>query len=299
MEKFITEDVWKEVNDLISNSDKKKMISIAYVTSNSLKLTKGDILICNASDYSIINGQTSVDILQEYLSQGVEIYSLYQLHSKFLVSEDFLIIGSANLSKNSAENLIESAVIMDSKVLIEEAILFFTKLITISENISIERIRELSEIPIKRLEETNQIIHNKREDLFRVSEPTPFILREKYLLDVINVDIKNKNNKEYVVLEVKQSGVLPGTGIKKERKHIYDSEKVNEWIEARKKNSYLKTYGTIKWVSVPKHIAINEKYQRVSEELLVLVFCDKNGDLLENPYDVAMGKLSSEYYRFV
>ena len=297
MEKFITEDVWKKVNDLISNSDKKKMISIAYVTSNSLKLTKGDILICDSSDYSIRNGQTSVDVLQEYLSQGVEIYSLEQLHSKFLVSDDFLIIGSANLSKNSAENLIESAVIMNSKVLIEEAIMFFSKLMTISENISTERIRELAKIPIKRLEETNQIIHNKREDLFRVSS-APFI-REKYLLDVINVDIKFKNNKEYVILEVKQSGVLPGMGIKKQKKHIYDSEKVNEWIEARNKNSYLKIYGTIKWVSVQKHIAINDKYQRVSDELLVLVFCDKNGDLLENPFEVAMGKLSSKYYRLV
>ena len=298
MEKFITEDIWNEVNNLISNSDKKKMISIAYVTSNSLKLTKGDMLICDASDYSIINGQTSVDILQEYLSQGVEIYSLDQLHSKFLVSEDFLIIGSANLSKNSAENLIESAVIMDSKVLIEEAILFFTKLITISENISAERIRELAEIPIKRLEEMNQIIHNKRKDLFRVS-PTPFIIREKYLLDVINVDIKNKNNKDYVVLEVQQSGTYPGNRPKKEKKHIYDSEKVNEWIEARNKNSYLKTYGMFEWVPVQKHIAINDKYQRVSEELRVLVFCDKNGDLLEDPSEVAKGKLSSEYYRFV
>ena len=298
MEKFITEDIWNEVNNLISNSDKKKMISIAYVTSNSLKLTKGDMLICDASDYSIINGQTSVDILQEYLSQGVEIYSLDQLHSKFLVSEDFLIIGSANLSKNSAENLIESAVIMDSKVLIEEAILFFTKLITISENISTERIRELSEIPIKRLEETNQIIHNKREDLFRVS-PTPFIIREKYLLDVINVDIKNKDNKEYVLLEVQPYDNYKRNRHKKEKKHIYDSEKVNEWIEARNKNSYLKTYGTFEWVSVQKHIAINDKCQRVSEELLVLVFCDKNGDLLENPVDVAMGKLKSKYYRFV
>lgn len=298
MEKFITEDVWKEVNNLISNSDKKKMISIAYVTSNNLKLIKGDMLICDASDYSIRNGQTSVDVLQEYLSQGVEIYSLEQLHSKFLVSEDFLIIGSANLSENSAKNLFESAVIMDSKVLIEEAILFFKKLINISENISTERIKELSEMPIKTVENQKKTISNKRQELFRSTPNT--IETEKYLLDVIVAEIRNKNNEEYVYLKVKRSGILPGIpGSEKTIKHIYDLEKIKEWKEAINKNTKLKTYGKFEYQSVPKHVAINAKDLKESENLKVLIFCDKDGNLLENAYNAAMGKLKSEYYRIV
>lgn len=292
MEKFITNNVWSEVNDLISNSNKKKMISIAYVTSNKLKLTEGDVLICDASEYSIKNGETSVKVLQTYLSQGVEIYSLEQLHSKFLVSEDFLVIGSANLSENSAENLIESAVITECKDLIKEAISFFKELKATSVSISIEKIKELSEIPVKGLNEQQRNFCKREKILASSISNVSDGVCEKYLLKILYADVI-RENPEHVFLEIENSDIYES---KTEKKHIYDKERISEWKDALSKSFYPKTYGKFKSVPVPKHIANNDKSQKISEELKVLVFCDKEGNFIENPYEVAMGKLDSVYY---
>lgn len=120
MEQFLTGDIWKKVNKLLRKRQ-EKIACIAYVTSNKLELTRGDTLICDASKFSIKFGETSAKTIEAYFNRGVNVYSNQQLHSKFLLTYNFLIIGSANLSKNSAERLIESAVIIDSDILISQA----------------------------------------------------------------------------------------------------------------------------------------------------------------------------------
>ena len=115
MEQFLTGDIWKGVNKLFAKRQ-KKIACIAYVTSDKLKLTKGDILICDASNFAIKFGMTSIaKTLDTYFKNGVELYSKENLHSKLLLTDKFLVIGSANLSKNSAEILTESSVVTQSK----------------------------------------------------------------------------------------------------------------------------------------------------------------------------------------
>ncbi len=120
MEQFLTGDIWKEVNKLLTKRQ-KKIACIAYVTSDKLKLTKGDTLICDASTFSIKFGETSAKTLETYFNRGIKVYSNQQLHSKILLTDTFLVIGSANLSKSSAERLTESSIITDSDVLISQA----------------------------------------------------------------------------------------------------------------------------------------------------------------------------------
>jgi phosphatidylserine/phosphatidylglycerophosphate/cardiolipin synthase-like enzyme len=120
MEQFLTGDIWKEVNKLLTKRQ-KKIACIAYVTSDKLELTKGDILICDASTFAIKFGETSAKTIETYFNRGIKVFSNQQLHSKILLTDTFLVIGSANLSKSSAERLTESSIITDSDVLISQA----------------------------------------------------------------------------------------------------------------------------------------------------------------------------------
>lgn len=147
MEQFLTGDIWEEVNRL-STSRQKKIACIAYVTTNKLKLAKGDILICDASKFSIKFGETSARILKWYYEKGVEIYSNRQLHAKILITDSFLVTGSANLSKNSAENLIESSIITDSDVLKSQAKAFCYNLLKESTLLTGKEINSLLKIDI-------------------------------------------------------------------------------------------------------------------------------------------------------
>jgi hypothetical protein len=120
MDQFLTGDIWGKVNKLITGKT-KKIACIAYVTSEKLYLSKGDVLVCDASEFAIKFGQTSAVTLQNYFNRGIAIYSNSQLHAKLLLTETFLVIGSANLSKSSAEKLTESSVLIYNKILLRQA----------------------------------------------------------------------------------------------------------------------------------------------------------------------------------
>jgi hypothetical protein len=110
MEMLLEGDIWSQVNNLLTSKIKKKAC-IAYVTSTKLKLHKGDVLITDASDYCIKQGQTSAKALAQYFKGGVLILSNPGLHSKLLWTDRFLVIGSANLSESSAGRLREASVV--------------------------------------------------------------------------------------------------------------------------------------------------------------------------------------------
>ena len=120
MEQFLTGDIWNEVNKLVRKRQ-TKIACIAYVTSTNLQLTTGDTLVCNASTFAIKFGETSAKILDTYFKRGVKIYSNQNLHSKLLLTNSFLVIGSANLSTSSAERLTESSVVTNNDILLSQA----------------------------------------------------------------------------------------------------------------------------------------------------------------------------------
>ncbi len=147
MSNFFTGDIWKEVNILL-NKKRLNYACIAYVTSDLLLLNKGDILVCDASNDSIRFGQTSAKTLKTYIKKGVNIYSNQNLHSKFLYTDKFLAIGSANLSKRSANILIESAVVTTDDVLISQAKAFYLNLLKESRFITAKQIDRLLKIKV-------------------------------------------------------------------------------------------------------------------------------------------------------
>ncbi|MGX7732026.1 phospholipase D-like domain-containing protein [Rhodococcus sp. 2H158] len=67
-------------------------------------------------------------MLLEWVSAGVQVYSLAGLHAKTILAESiddvhgaFLVIGSANLSRSSATRLTECVVLTDSRECLDEA----------------------------------------------------------------------------------------------------------------------------------------------------------------------------------
>lgn len=137
-EQLITGDVWAQANKHFKKNE-KKTACIAYVTSNALALSKGDTLICDASDYEIKFGSTSAKTLDFYFRKGVEIYSNPALHAKLLVGDIKLVIGSANLSERSANTLVESAVIIYNDVLVSQAKAFCYNLLTEKDSVLLSR----------------------------------------------------------------------------------------------------------------------------------------------------------------
>ncbi|MFA7379215.1 MAG: hypothetical protein WC150_02060 [Bacteroidia bacterium] len=128
MEQFLTGDIWNTVNKYFTKRQ-SKLACIAYVTSDNLQLIKGDTLICDASDYEIKSGATSAKVLDIYFKKGVTILSNQDLHSKLLLTNTFLVIGSANLSNHSAKTLVESAIVTNNDILLSQAKSFCHNLI--------------------------------------------------------------------------------------------------------------------------------------------------------------------------
>lgn len=147
MEQFFTGDIWNEVNKLFTKGQ-KKTACIAYVTSEKLELNRGDILVCDASTFAIKFGETSAKTLEQYFKKGVKLFSNSQLHSKLLLTNKFLVIGSANLSKSSAEKLTESSIVTDNDILLSQTKAFCHNLIEESTLITKKEIDLLLKIVV-------------------------------------------------------------------------------------------------------------------------------------------------------
>ena len=138
MEQFLTGDIWKEVNKLFVKRQ-IKIACIAYVTLDNLQLTKGDTLICNASDDKIKFGSTTAKVIDLYFKKGVTILSNQNLHAKLLLTNSFIVIGSANLSNISADTLVESAVVTDNDILLSQVKSFCHNLMGEKETVTLTR----------------------------------------------------------------------------------------------------------------------------------------------------------------
>ena len=96
---MITGDVWEKINTKYLPKKGVRKAVIAYVTKKSKILRKGDSLICDASKQAIKYRKTCAKTLEYYHKKGVQIKSLENLHSKFLFTENQLVIGFCKLIK--------------------------------------------------------------------------------------------------------------------------------------------------------------------------------------------------------
>jgi len=152
MDKLLTNNIWVQVKELLK-PNMKKIGAIAYVTDDEyLSFGKNDILICNASDYAIKNGETSAAVLYKFYKNGARLFSLSSIHSKVVVwgNEEFVLIGSSNLSKSSAEYLNELSLLSDRSQIISQAVAFIFSMIKIAQPITEDFISRIKDIPVQR-----------------------------------------------------------------------------------------------------------------------------------------------------
>ncbi|PTU57875.1 hypothetical protein DBB34_01775 [Sphaerisporangium cinnabarinum] len=94
-------------------------VAVAYVGRHAhevLSLEVGDRLVCDGSDANLHAGADSPASLQYYVDRGAECWSLPGLHAKVLVvgmQRRQAIVGSANLSRRSRDDLGEAAIRTD------------------------------------------------------------------------------------------------------------------------------------------------------------------------------------------
>lgn len=158
---ILSEKLWLRLEE-ISEESTFCRAAIAYLSCDEhIKFRKGDLLIVNASYNAISNGVTSALILERLFNEGVELYSNDTLHTKILFFNEYVYMGSANLSKNSKNNLIEAGVIFSYKnnAQVFEEVQKILRSIQNDERtkkITREEINELKKISVQRQEIINR-----------------------------------------------------------------------------------------------------------------------------------------------
>lgn len=102
-------DIWNDKN-VIAASERAEVrkYCVAYVTqANGRLFRSGDTLVCDASCKAVSSGETNPNFLLDLIKKGVAVYSCEALHAKCAVFDDYVLLGSANMSESSANRLVE------------------------------------------------------------------------------------------------------------------------------------------------------------------------------------------------
>lgn len=106
-------EVWGELTRAVRASDEPCDVAVAYFGSGAaelLPLPEGSRLVVDASEAAVSAGQTSPWELLQLVQRGVQVFSMPGLHAKVFVLGSKAYVGSANVSQNSAEHLVECMV---------------------------------------------------------------------------------------------------------------------------------------------------------------------------------------------
>jgi len=201
--------IWSEITSF-SKKAKRSYVAVAYLGSGASKLLRlkySDILIVNFSLAAIRSGQTSPEEIINYIKRGVKVYSCSNLHSKVFVFDNKVIIGSSNVSNNSKNNLVESAILTNDKNVVASSIGFIFSLM--NEHITPAYAKKLNREYKKDYKPSfsNKLISKNKSD--RIS-PTLWICRifdaefEDYENKICSIEEKNAkkkiiNKKEFII----------------------------------------------------------------------------------------------------
>jgi PLD-like domain len=137
MIKFLAEDIWTSIKQL-SKKSKLTKVAVAYFGTNGAKqlnLKKSDTLIVAMSINNVKMGQVNPFEIEKLYKKGVNIFTVQNLHSKIYLFDNEVIIGSANVSTNSENTLLEAGILTNDPTTISNANIFL-------ENLSVERVEQ-------------------------------------------------------------------------------------------------------------------------------------------------------------
>ncbi len=132
--RLLTQDVWADLARSAARFKKPSFVAVAYFGKGGadlLPLKRGSTLVVDASEEAVRSGQTSPEELLKLYKKGVRIHSVRGLHAKVYVIGKEVFIGSANVSRNSRDNLREVLVLSRDESLVRAAKAFVKSLRTV------------------------------------------------------------------------------------------------------------------------------------------------------------------------
>ena len=131
--RFLSNDaLWSELRDRVTSARSVKA-AVAFVGAGGadlLPLKRGDTLVVNLGMQTVRQGITAPKEIQRLIRRGVHVFTRSTLHAKFFICDGVLLVGSANVSRNSQHVLDEAASLTTDGSAILRATGFFDKLCT-------------------------------------------------------------------------------------------------------------------------------------------------------------------------
>jgi len=108
-----TDSAWPRLRAASRANKSPAFVAVAYVSERSrglIHLLPRSRLVVDAGIDSVKSGRTCPAVLLELVQRGVQVYNVPNLHAKVYVFGRVAFVGSANLSRMSAEQLVEAVV---------------------------------------------------------------------------------------------------------------------------------------------------------------------------------------------
>jgi hypothetical protein len=108
-----TDNAWPRLRAASRANKRPAFAAVAYVSEGArgqIHLPPGSRLVVDAGVDSVKSGRTCPQVLLELVQRGVRVYNVQNLHAKVYVFGRLAFVGSANLSRMSAEQLVEAVV---------------------------------------------------------------------------------------------------------------------------------------------------------------------------------------------
>jgi len=109
---FLSSTLWKRLQ-LLARRATRRSVAVPFVGTGAarrLPLSDGDVLVCRFDRATVRAGLTNPKEILHYLSKGVRVYTVGNLHAKVFILGNTCIVGSPNLSVNSENNLVEAGI---------------------------------------------------------------------------------------------------------------------------------------------------------------------------------------------
>lgn len=116
-------EVWPTITRLVRQA-RRTYAAIAYFGRNAndlLPLKKGDVLVVDMSPAAVKQGVTDPFELRKLVERDVTVATRAHLHAKLIVAGNWLVAGSMNVSRNSAQVLDEAAIVTNAPDVVRRA----------------------------------------------------------------------------------------------------------------------------------------------------------------------------------
>lgn len=119
---LLVKGIWPRITKLCKSG--RAYVAVAYLGKSGRKLLPlcaGSVLVVDASEGAVKQGQTNPAELMKFVRAGVDVHSAADLHAKVFAFPEAVQIGSTNVSQNSAKHWQEAASLSTDRRVIKAA----------------------------------------------------------------------------------------------------------------------------------------------------------------------------------